>query len=218
MRRASRATSRTKLPSSGLIQATLATPTPTPSAPSCSAAAIATDAIGPLASIRTSLPFGASAAGTDRSDCRRQAPALRPGPIADTRACRWLRSVASRAGFGRVARRKHFHARQRRHDRHVLDGVVRVALAAIGIAAPHGDDLHVGRMMTHVVAQLFEAPERRKISDRIDEDGLAGECDAGRHAGHVLLRHPHIDEPIGKTRGKRLEHGKPEIAAQQPDV
>ena len=73
-------------------------------------------------------------------------------------------------------------------------------------------------MVTHVVADLFQAAERGKIGNGIGEHDLAALRQAGRNAGHVLLGNAHVDIAIWEPIAKRLQHRVAQVAGQQPDA
>jgi hypothetical protein len=126
--------------------------------------------------------------------------------------------VNDRGDLSRVRGHEHFDAGKRRHDRDVLERVVRIALAAIGEAAADRDDLDVGAMVADVVPELLEAPQRREIADRVGEDHLATEGEPGGDAGHVLLGNADIEIAAGKLLREALEHREAEVAADQPEA
>jgi len=47
---------------------------------------------------------------------------------------------------------------------------------------------------------------------------MAGLRQAGGHADHVLLGHPHVEEPVGEALGEWLEHREAHIAAEEDDA
>src|SRR3954453_1696269 len=97
------------------------------------------------------------------------------------------------ARFNRVTGHEYFHARQSRHDSHIFNGVMRVALAAVGKTGTDGNDLNVCTVVANIVPNLLKAAQGRKVTNRINENRVATQCDSGSDTGHVLLRDSHIE-------------------------
>src|SRR5262249_8653849 len=61
-----------------------------------------------------------------------------------------------------------------------------------------------------------EAADRREVGDGVGEDDLAAHGEPGGYAGHVLLRHAGVDEPVGEALAEPLEDRVTEVAGEEP--
>src|SRR6476620_9213576 len=120
------------------------------------------------------------------------------------------------ARLDRITGHEYFHARQSRHDSNIFNSVMRVALAAVGIAGTDGDDLNVRTVIADIVPNLLKAAQGREVTNRIDENRVSAKCDSGSYTRHVLLRDAHIEISIGETRGKWFQHGVPQVPREKP--
>src|SRR5262249_47381429 len=62
---------------------------------------------------------------------------------------------------------------------------------------------------------LLDAAQDGKVGDRVGEDGVALQRDAGRDAREVLFRYTDVEKAPGKTRGEVFGDAEAEITDQQ---
>ena len=73
-------------------------------------------------------------------------------------------------------------------------------------------------MIGAVVADLFQTAQRRKISDRIGEHGLALERHTCGDSRHTLLGDSRVDELVGKRFPERAQNSETEVARDKSQV
>src|SRR6266851_4666742 len=83
--------------------------------------------------------------------------------------------------------------------------------------AAHRNNYYVCVVIAHVIAHLLQAPQNRKICNRIRKYDLSAQGHACRDAGHILLGDARVEEAIGKSPSERFDHSKSEVSHNQAD-
>ena len=89
---------------------------------------------------------------------------------------------------------------------------------AVGQAGPDAHYLHVRTVIANVVANLFQAANRRKIGNRVSEDIETGLSQTGCQPRHVLLGNAGIEEAILELLPQTVRHALSQIADDQEGV
>src|ERR1700683_4204727 len=90
--------------------------------------------------------------------------------------------------------------------------------SAVGESAADRYDLYVRPLIADVISYLLQAPEDGEVRDRVGEDDLPGEGEAGGDTGHVLLGDADIQKTLGEFLHERLDDAESKIADQQIDT
>ena len=109
------------------------------------------------------------------------------------------------------------HVREHRHDAQILDPVMGISLCAIRQPAAHRDDRHRQVVIANVIAQLFEAAQRREVRDRINHHPAARERKTGSDTHHRLLANADIRILPRQRLCELLQHRVADVGGQQHD-
>src|SRR5450759_4233796 len=80
-----------------------------------------------------------------------------------------------------------------------------------------GNNIHVRIVIRLIVAYLLQAAQRRKVADRIGEDHVALQRQAGRQSHHVLFSDAGIHVLARKPPSETIQHAESEIARHEDD-
>jgi hypothetical protein len=102
------------------------------------------------------------------------------------------------SGFARIGGRQQAEVWKASQGRNILNAVMGVAHVSIRHSCADGDDSHGQIVVANIVADLFQASKRRKVSDAISEYMVTFGGKARGHASHILFGNSCIQESIGK--------------------
>src|SRR5262249_47275853 len=96
--------------------------------------------------------------------------------------------------------------------------MVRYAELPIAESASDRDDVHIHAVIARIVANLFEAPERREIGYGISKYGVPYESHPDSDGGHILFGHARVQELFGEPFAKLIQNSKSEISRDEKNL
>ena len=118
-------------------------------------------------------------------------------------------------GLHGIAGTNNGHVGQRAHDGDVFQSVMRRSVVAVAVAAADADDGHGQRVITQIVANLFQAAQRGEGRDGVDERPHSTESQARRRADHRRFRHSGIHESAAEFKRELVEDLEAKIGGQE---